>query len=108
MASSVTGVGSISSAGIGSGLDVATIVTKLMSIERLPLTTLQTQATDLNAKLSVIGTLKSNYATMQTKANALVSPALWNSTTASASDSTVAGASTQPCASSPARRARWA
>lgn len=99
MASSVTGVGSISSAGIGSGLDVATIVTRLMSIERLPLTALQTQASDLGSKLSVMGTLKSNYAAMQTKANALVSPTLWNSTTASASDSTVASVATSTSAS---------
>jgi len=42
----------ISSAGIGSGLDVSSIVSQLMSIEKQPLTQLQTKATGLQTKLS--------------------------------------------------------
>ena len=87
MATSIAGVGNISSAGIGSGLDVASIVSKLMSIERAPLTALETQATSYNSRLSTMGKLQSQFGAMRDKANALVATTLWSSTTATASDS---------------------
>ena len=49
----------ISSAGIGSGLDVNSIVTSLMAIERQPLTRLQTKASDLQTRLSDFGQIQS-------------------------------------------------
>ena len=88
MATSVSGVGRISSAGLGSGLDVNSIVTQLMQIERAPLNGLQTQASAFNSRLSTLGRLQSNYAALRDKANALLSPNLWNGTTASATDAT--------------------
>ena len=87
MATSIAGVGNISSAGIGSGLDVASIVSKLMSIERAPLTALETQATGYNSRLSTMGKLQSQFGALRDKANALVATTLWSSTTATASDS---------------------
>jgi flagellar hook-associated protein 2 len=42
----------ISSPGVGSGLDVNSIVTQLVAIERLPFVLLQTQASSLQTKLS--------------------------------------------------------
>jgi flagellar hook-associated protein 2 len=48
-------VGTISSAGIGSGLDVNNIVTQLMAVERKPLERLQTTATTLQTQLSRFG-----------------------------------------------------
>ena len=45
----------VSSPGIGSGLDVNSIVTQLVAIERQPITTLQKQATDVQSQLSVYG-----------------------------------------------------
>ncbi len=94
MATSIAGVGNISSAGIGSGLDVSSIISKLMSIERAPLTALETQATNMNTRLSTLGKLQSQYAALRDKANALVAPTLWTATTAAASDTSVLKIST--------------
>ena len=94
MATSVTGTGSISSAGIGSGLDVASIVTSLMAVEQRPLTQLQTQASQLAARLSTVGKLQAHFSALQAKANALTSPTLWHSTLASSSDSAAVKVST--------------
>ena len=38
---------SISSPGIGSGLDINSIITQLVAVEKVPLTKLQTEATSL-------------------------------------------------------------
>ncbi len=94
MATSVTGSGSISSAGIGSGLDVNSIVTGLMAVEKRPLTALQTQATQLAARLSTVGKMQGYFSALQARANALTSPALWSSTLASSSDSAAVKVST--------------
>ena len=48
---------SISSAGIGSGLDVESIVTKLMVVEKQPVTELQTKASTIQTKISAFGLL---------------------------------------------------
>ena len=53
---------SISSAGIGSGLDVESIITKLMSIEKAPVVQLQTQASAIQTKISAFGSLQSSAA----------------------------------------------
>jgi ribose 5-phosphate isomerase len=45
-------MGPISSPGIGSGLDVQSIVTQLVALEKAPLTQLKTQATSFQTKLS--------------------------------------------------------
>ena len=45
----------IASPGIGSGLDVSSIVTQLVSLERRPIEQLQTQASTIQAKLSSFG-----------------------------------------------------
>jgi flagellar hook-associated protein 2 len=84
--SSIQGVGSVSSIGLGSGLDVNSILTQLMAVERQPLTKLQSQATELKTQLSTFGNLQSQFATMRDKANALVSPTLWSGLAATTSD----------------------
>ena len=94
MATSVNVTGSISSAGIGSGLDVSGIVSGLMAVEQRPLTLLQTQATTLSTRLSTVGKLQGYFADLQTKANALNSPTLWSSTIADSSDSAAVKVST--------------
>lgn len=81
-----TSVGTISSAGIGSGLDVSGIVSKLVSLESRPLTLLQNQSSAVSARLSSYGKLQSNFAGLQDKANALTSTSLWTATTATVSD----------------------
>lgn len=71
----------ISSAGIGSGLDVNSIVTSLMNVERQPLTTVAKQKTDYQSQVSAYGTMKSALSTFQTAVKALSSSAKFNAQT---------------------------
>lgn len=90
----------LSSAGIGSGLNVESIVSGLMSVERQPLSKLQSQQSSYQSKISALGTIKSNLSSLQAAAKALT-PAIGQSATASFSaykaslaDSTIGTAST--------------
>ncbi|GAB4356796.1 MAG: flagellar filament capping protein FliD [Gammaproteobacteria bacterium] len=56
----------ITSAGIGTGLDINSIISQLMEIERQPLVKLQNKRSDLNAQLSDYGQLKSALSELQT------------------------------------------
>lgn len=56
----------ISSPGVGSGLDVQTIVTQLMTLERRPLQSLQQSKSTLDAQLSAYGRFRSALSTFQT------------------------------------------
>ena len=86
MATSVSGVGSITSTGIGSGLNVTDILDRLMAVEQRPLDLLQTAATNLSTKLSNVGKLQGYFATLRDKANLLTAPTLWSGTTATSAD----------------------
>lgn len=79
-------MGPISSPGISSGLDVQSIVTQLVAIERSSLTQLQSKATSFQTKLSVYGTIKSQVAALGDAANKLAQPSGWNAVTASSSN----------------------
>lgn len=68
----------ISSAGIGSGLDVKSIVSQLIQAESKPLTQLQTRGSTLNTKLSNWGTVKSQLAAVQDAAQKLMGVSGWN------------------------------
>lgn len=94
MATSVSGVGSISSTGIGSGLDVASILNSLMAVEQRPLNLLQTAATTLSSKLSNVGKLQGYFSTLRDKASALSAPTLWSATTATSADTAAVKVST--------------
>lgn len=48
----ISPTGNISSAGVGSGLDVNGIVTKLMALEQQPITALDQKEADLQGELS--------------------------------------------------------
>lgn len=61
----------ISSAGLGSGIDVESLITQLMSAERQPITQLQTRQQSFQTKISAFGTLKGLISTLETKANTL-------------------------------------
>lgn len=76
----------LSSPGVGSGLDVNSIVTQLVAIERKPIDQLQTQATTIQTKLSAFGLLQSYAANVRDSADALSKPGLWTQTTAGSSD----------------------
>lgn len=94
MATSVSGVGSISSTGIGSGLDVTSILNQLMAVEQRPLDLLKTQASTLNGKLSNVGKLQGYFSALRDKANALTSSTLWSSTIATSADAAAVKVST--------------
>lgn len=55
----------ISAPGVGSGLDVNSIVSQLMTIERRPLDRLEADKQDLETQLSAFGQLKSSLTTFQ-------------------------------------------
>ncbi len=88
----------ISSTGLGSGLDVASIVNALMAVEKRPLTLMQQAKTDLNSQLSAFGKLQSFTSAMRDAANNLSSLTLWNQTVASSSDSASVGVSSASAA----------
>lgn len=84
----------ISSPGVGSGLDVNSIVTQLVAIERQPIVKLQTQATALQTKLSAFGKVQSDLSALRDAASALTSPSTWDQTTGSSSDTAAVGVTT--------------
>ncbi|MDH5340336.1 MAG: flagellar filament capping protein FliD [Rubrivivax sp.] len=83
----------ISSTGIGSGLDVNAIVTQLMSIEARPLSLLQQSKSVLDTKLSAIGQLQSRMSAFRDAANALSSVSLWKQTVARSANEAAVGVS---------------
>ncbi|MBL0088342.1 MAG: flagellar filament capping protein FliD [Ideonella sp.] len=86
MVTSVTNQGSLSSAGIGSGLDVNSIVTQLMAVESRPLNLLKTQAESINTKLSSFGKLQSYFAALRDKSADLSSAVIWSGTIGASAD----------------------
>ena len=92
MATTSSTTGTLSSAGIGSGLDVQGIVDKLMTVESQPLTDLNTRETAIQTQVSAYGALKSGLSALQAAVHALSTPATFRSTTASVGDKTVATA----------------
>jgi len=82
----------ISTPGVGSGLDVKSIVSQLVALEKQPLTQLQTKAVSLQTKLSSYGRIKSELASLQDAAAALLEESAWDSKTfASTNASAVSG-----------------
>ena len=77
----------ISSPGIASGIDVKSIVSQLVALERAPLQSLQTQATSLKSKVSVYGSLKSMATALGDAADKLSKSSNWSGVTATSSDS---------------------
>lgn len=83
----------ITSAGLGSGLDIEGIITKLMSIERQPLVLLARKEAAYQAKLTAYGSLNGAVSSLQSAITPLTSTSGVNAVTASSSDSTVVTAS---------------
>lgn len=76
----------ISSPGLGSGLDVNSIVSQLVALERRPITLLTQQKTALQAKLSSFGLLQSYTVNVRDAVGQLAKPDLWTQTKATSSD----------------------
>lgn len=84
----------ISSPGIGSGLDVNSIVRQLVAIERQPITLLQKQASSVQSKLSVYGQIQSKLAALRDAAAALTQAGTWGQTLGSSADPAAVGVTT--------------
>jgi flagellar hook-associated protein 2 len=83
----------ITSAGIGSNLDINSIVSQLMTVERQPLLALDTKEASFQAQLSAYGNLKGSLASFQSAVASLNSVSRFQARTATSSDTTVATAS---------------
>lgn len=89
---------SITSLGTGSGLQLESLVTKLMAAESISLTTLQKKQATYNTKISAMGSLRSALSSLQTAASGMMTSALQKATdkfaayTATVGDKTIATA----------------
>lgn len=82
----------ITSLGVGSGIDTESLLTKLMAIERAPIDVLNTRKSTYNSQISALGQIKSALATLQDAVDAFSTTAKASSYAASVTDSTIAGA----------------
>lgn len=89
----------ISSPGIGSGLDINGIISKLMQVEQQPLIALARKEASYQSKISALGSLQSALSSLKTAASAMVpstgqtAAAKYTSYSATVADSTIASAS---------------
>ncbi len=79
----------ISSPGVGSNLDVNSIVTQLVALERRPLEKVQTAALALQTQISTYGKVQGLVSALGSAADALAKPTLWSGTKAAVSVPTV-------------------
>lgn len=83
----------ISSVGIsGSGLD-ETVITKLMAVERLPITQLTKKTDGLKTQLSAFGKVQSALATLRDAASKLTKPDTWGGALSTSSDASAVSVS---------------
>lgn len=87
------GTGILSSTGIGSGLDVNSIISQLMTVEQQPISLLQQKEASYQTELTAWGTVKGALSTFQSAVEALNDPTKFQATTANVADTTVAAAS---------------
>ncbi|WP_338849042.1 flagellar filament capping protein FliD [Massilia sp. W12] len=83
----------ISSPGIGSGLDINGLISKLMAVEAQPLKELDAKETALQGKISALGSLNGAVTSLQSSLSSLSNQATYQSVSANASDSAVLSAS---------------
>lgn len=84
----------LSAPGIGSNLDVNSIVTQLMSIEKRPLTLLDKEEASYQSKVTAYGTLKGAMASLQSAMQGLATATRFQAQVAAPADPTVFTAST--------------
>ena len=87
----------ITSLGIGSGVDINSMVTQLVALESRPLLEMRSAAASLQTQVSSYGQLSSLFGALQAAANKLTGSSLWTKSTATSSDDTavaVVGGST--------------
>jgi flagellar hook-associated protein 2 len=79
----------ISAAGIGSGLDIESLISSLMSVEQIPLQSLQLKAGGLLTQISAYGTLRSALANFQDAVSGLAATDNFNLYTATSGNTDV-------------------
>lgn len=84
----------ISSAGIGSGLNVAEIVEKMVAAEKTPLKKMETRAEGIKSQISTYGEIKSLTSTLGDIVSKLSRDSAWNSVSISASNTSLTGTMT--------------
>lgn len=89
----------LSASGIGSGLDVNSIVSQLMAVERQPIDALNRKQSSYNTKLSDFGKLQSALSTLRSAADALRSSTKFASFNAVSSDTSAYTATASSSAS---------
>lgn len=82
--------GSASISGLASGLDTATIINQLMSLEAVPQSRLKSRVTTEQRAVTAMQTLNSLVAGLATRAEALTKPASWSPLSATSSNEHVA------------------
>ena len=99
-ASSALTTGTITSQGIGSGLNVASIVSQLMVVQNQPVALLQSQEANNQATVSAFGSLSSALSQFQTALQGLNSTSQYENVTATVANSAVATATATSTAAS--------
>lgn len=84
----------ISSAGIGSGLDVAKIVEQTVAAEKIPLKKLEYKAEGIQTQISTYGEIKSLTSKLGDIASKLTRDSAWNGVSISSSNTTLSGTMT--------------
>lgn len=84
----------ISSAGIGSGLDVAKIVEQMVAAEKIPLKKLEYKAEGIQTQISTYGEIKSLTSKLGDIVSKLTRDSAWNGVSISSSNSTISGTMT--------------
>lgn len=79
----------LSSPGIGSGLDISGLITKLMEAESQPLVSLAKKEATIQAKISAFGSIKSTLSSLQTAVQTLSKPASFTGASATVADTSV-------------------
>lgn len=78
--------------GLGSGLDINSIVDQLMQLERKPQQRVIAQRDDVQARLDALGKVRSSFRFLNTAATMLDRASLWKAFTSATSDDTIATA----------------
>lgn len=79
----------LSTPGVGSGLDIGGIIDKLMTLERAPVSKIDTRLVELKAQVSAYGSLKSAVSTFRDSLDKLTDVSKFKSFTATSSAATV-------------------
>ena len=94
----VSSTPTLATPGLGSGLDINGLVSKLMAVEQQPLTQINTQESSYQSQISAYGTIKGYLSAFQTAAQNLESSANFTVTKASVADTTVLSATSSATA----------